>query len=161
MSTIAIGKKVPDWELWATGGKTVKLSDLHGKHVVLYFYPRDNTPGCTQEGENFNDLHVQFRKLGAVILGVSRDSVRSHTGFRSRMAFTFDLLSDEDETVCKLFDVMKLKNMYGQQVIGVERSTFLIDADGVLRNEWRKVKVDGHAQEVLNAVKALQAGSSA
>ncbi|MHB8474190.1 MAG: peroxiredoxin [Gammaproteobacteria bacterium] len=155
MTELAIGKPAPDFERPATGNKTIKLSELRGKWVVLYFYPRDNTPGCTQEGENFNDLHPQFRKLGAVILGVSRDTIGSHRGFHSRMSFTFDLLSDEDETVCKLFDVMKLKTQYGQQAIGVERSTFLIDPEGVLRREWRKVKVEGHAREVLAALKEL------
>ncbi len=156
MSKIAIGKKVPDWELPATGGGSVRLSALGGHPVVLYFYPKDNTSGCTLEGENFRDLHAQFKKLKTVILGVSRDSVKSHDGFKEKYSFNFDLLSDADEKLCKLFDVIKPKMMYGKEVVGVERSTFLIDADGVLRNEWRKVKVDGHAQEVLDAVKALQ-----
>jgi len=157
MSKIAIGKKVPDWELPATGGNTIRLSTLSGHPVVLYFYPKDNTSGCTLEGENFRDLHIQFKKFKTVILGVSRDSVKSHDGFKEKYAFTFDLLSDADEKLCTLFDVIKPKIMYGKEVIGVERSTFLIDAEGVLRNEWRKVKVDGHAQEVLDAVKALKA----
>lgn len=155
MSKIAIGKKVPDWELPATGGDSIRLSALKGHPVVLYFYPKDNTSGCTLEGENFRDLHAQFKKLKTVILGVSRDSVKSHDGFKEKYAFNFDLLSDTDEKLCTLFDVIKPKMMYGKEVIGVERSTFLIDADGVLRKEWRKVKVDGHAQEVLEAVKAL------
>ena len=156
MSKIAIDKKVPDWELPATGGQSIRLSALSGHPVVLYFYPKDNTSGCTLEGENFRDLHAKFKKLNAVILGVSRDSVKSHEGFKEKHEFNFDLLADSDEKLCKLFDVLKLKNMYGKEVIGVERSTFLIDADGVLRREWRKVKVDGHAQEVLDAIKALQ-----
>ena len=155
MSKIAIDKKVPDWELPATGGQSIRLSALSGHPVVLYFYPKDNTSGCTLEGENFRDLQAKFNKHKTIILGVSRDSVKSHEGFKEKYEFNFELLSDSDEKLCKLFDVLKLKNMYGKEVIGVERSTFLIDADGVLRREWRKVKVDGHAQEVLDAVKAL------
>ena len=155
MSKIAIDKKVPDWELPATGGQPIRLSALSGHPVVLYFYPKDNTSGCTLEGENFRDLQAQFKKHKVIILGVSRDSVKSHEGFKEKYEFNFELLSDSDEKLCKLFDVLKPKNMYGKEVIGVERSTFLIDADGVLRREWRKVKVDGHAQEVLDAVKAL------
>ena len=157
MSKIAIGKKVPDWELPATGGGTVRLSTLKGHPVVLYFYPKDNTSGCTLEGENFRDLHARFKKLQTVILGVSRDSVKSHDGFKAKYEFPFELLSDVEEKLCNLFDVIKPKMMYGKEVVGVERSTFLIDADGVLRREWRKVKVDGHAQEVLEAVQALGA----
>ena len=157
MSKIAIGKKVPDWELPATGNGTLSLSTLIGHPVVLYFYPKDNTSGCTLEGENFRDLHAKFKKLKTVILGVSRDSVKSHDVFKVKYEFPFELLSDADEKLCALFDVIKPKIMYGKEVIGVERSTFLIDADGVLRREWRKVKVEGHAQEVLDAVKALRA----
>lgn len=157
MSKIAIGNKVPNWELPATGGGILSLSTLIGHTVVLYFYPKDNTSGCTLEGENFRDLHAKFKKLKTVILGVSRDSVKSHDGFKAKYEFPFELLSDADEKLCALFDVIKPKIMYGKEVIGVERSTFLIDADGVLRREWRKVKVDGHAQEVLDAVKALRA----
>jgi peroxiredoxin Q/BCP len=123
--------------------------------VVLYFYPKDNTPGCTLEGQDFRDLNAKFKRANTVVLGVSRDSVKSHEGFKQKQDFNFDLLSDADEKLCKLFDVIKLKNMYGKQVMGVERSTFLIDAKGVLRREWRKVKVDGHAAEVLDATKAL------
>ena len=157
MSKIAIGKKVPDWTLPASGGDSIRLSELKGHAVVLYFYPKDNTSGCTLEGENFRDLHAAFKKLKTVILGVSRDSVKSHDGFKEKYSFNFDLLSDADEKLCTLFDVIKPKIMYGKEVIGVERSTFLIDADGVLRREWRKVRVDGHAQEVLDAVKAMHA----
>ncbi len=155
MSKVTVGQPAPDFELPATGGKTLKLSAFKSSNVVLYFYPRDNTPGCTLEGQNFRDEQAKFKKLDTVVLGVSRDSVKSHESFKSQEGFTFDLLADEDEKVCKLYDVIKLKNMYGKQVMGVERSTFLIDKKGVLRNEWRKVKVEGHVDEVLEAVKAL------
>lgn len=155
MATVTVGKPVPDFELPATGEQTVRLADLKGQNVVLYFYPKDNTPGCTLEGQNFRDMHPQFKKMNAVILGISRDSVDSHETFKENQSFPFDLLADEQEKVCKLFDVMKPKNMYGKEVIGVERSTFLIDAGGVLRQEWRKVKVEGHADAVLAAIKAL------
>ncbi len=155
MAKVTLGKPVPDFQLPATGGQTIKLADLKGQNVVLYFYPKDNTPGCTLEGQNFRDMHAQFQKVNTVILGISRDSVKSHEGFKEKQAFPFELLADEEERVCTLFDVMKPKNMYGKEVIGVERSTFLIDANGVLRQEWRKVKVEGHADEVLAAIKAL------
>ncbi len=150
-----LGKKVPDFSVPATGGATFRLSDHKGHPLVLYFYPKDNTPGCTTEGAQFRDLYKQFANLGAVVAGVSRDSVKSHEGFKAKMAFPFPLLSDADEKLCALFDVIKMKNMYGKQVRGIERSTFLIGADGKLVREWRKVKVDGHAAEVLDAVKAL------
>jgi peroxiredoxin Q/BCP len=155
MSTATIGKKVPNFELPATGEQNIKLTDLKGKKVVLYFYPKDSTPGCTREGQDFRDAMTKFKRAGAVVLGVSRDSVKSHENFKAKQDFNFELLSDKDETLCKLFDVIKEKNMYGKKVMGIERSTFLIDEKGVLRKEWRKVKVDGHAEEVLNAVKAL------
>jgi peroxiredoxin Q/BCP len=150
-----IGKKVSDFSIPATGEATFRLSDHKGRPVVLYFYPKDNTPGCTTEGAQFRDLHAQFAKLGAVVAGVSRDSVKSHEGFREKMAFPFPLLSDTDEKLCSLFDVIKMKNMYGKKVRGIERSTFLVGPDGKLVREWRKVKVDGHAAEVLGAVKGL------
>lgn len=155
MSKVAVGKPVPDFELPATGNQTIRLSNLKGQNVVLYFYPKDNTPGCTLEGENFRDMHSAFKHAKTIILGVSRDGVESHEGFKEKLAFPFELLADEEERVCKLFDVIKPKNMYGKEVIGVERSTFLIDTAGVLRREWRKVKVEGHANEVLEAVEAL------
>jgi len=155
MAKIEIGKKVPDFELAATGDQSIKLSKLKGQHVVLYFYPKDSTPGCTREGQDFRDLHTKFRRAKTVILGVSRDSLRAHENFKAKQAFPFELLSDADEELCSLFDVIKMKNMYGKQVRGIERSTFLVDAQGKLRREWRKVKVDGHAEEVLAAVKEL------
>ncbi len=155
MSKLSIGKKVPAFKLPATGNKTIKLSDLKGKNLVLYFYPKDSTPGCTREGQDFRDTIRKFRARNTVILGVSRDSLASHEKFKTNQCFPFDLLADEDETLCKLFDVIKMKNMYGKKVRGIERSTFLIDEKGTLRNEWRKVKVDGHVEEVLEAVKQL------
>ncbi len=150
MSVPAIGNPIPDFEIPATGEKTVKLSDYRGKKVVLYFYPKDNTPGCTQEGQGFRDNIEQFNQLNAVILGVSRDSVKMHEGFKCKQAFPFDLLSDQDESLCQLFDVIKMKNMYGKQVQGIERSTFVIDETGVLIKEWRKVQVKTHIAEVLS-----------
>lgn len=155
MSAPETGKVVPDFSLPATGDKRVKIRDLRGKPVVLYFYPRDNTPGCTSEAQDFRDLHAKFRRAGAVVLGVSRDSVASHEKFKAKHDLPFDLLADEDEKVCRKFDVIKEKNMYGRKVMGVERSTFLIDDKGKLREEWRKVRVKGHAEEVLEALKAL------
>ena len=151
------GTKVPDFSIPATGEATFRLSDHLGHPVVLYFYPKDNTPGCTTEGADFRDLHKQFAKLGAVVAGVSRDSIKSHEGFKEKMAFPFPLLSDADEKLCTQFDVIKMKNMYGKKVRGIERSTFLVGADGKLVREWRKVRVDGHAAEVLAAVKELAA----
>ena len=148
--------KVADFNLPTSGGGTFKLSDHKGKIVVLYFYPKDSTPGCTTEGIDFAALHDQFVKANAVIVGVSRDSVKSHDNFCAKHGFPFVLISDPEEKLCTQFDVMKMKNMYGKQVRGVERSTFVIGADGKLVNEWRGVKVAGHAQAVLDAVKALE-----
>ncbi|WP_026604449.1 peroxiredoxin [Methylomonas sp. 11b] len=150
MTLATLGSAVPDFEIAATGEKTVKLSDYRGKKVVLYFYPKDNTPGCTQEGQGFRDNIEQFNQLNAVILGVSRDSVKMHEGFKCKQEFPFDLLSDQDESLCNLFDVIKMKSMYGKQVRGIERSTFVIDEDGVLVKEWRKVQVKTHIAEVLD-----------
>ncbi len=155
MSTVTIGKSVPNFSLTATGGKSVDLKGLRGSNVVVYFYPRDSTPGCTTEGCDFGSLHEKFRRKNTVILGVSRDSLASHEKFKAKFEFPFDLLSDGDETLCRLFDVIREKNMYGKKVLGVERSTFLIDAEGKLRTEWRKVSVKGHAELVLAAVGAL------
>ena len=154
MGNVTLGKKVPDFRLPATGGE-FRLKDALGKHVVVYFYPRDNTPGCTREGEAFRDLHAQFRRAGAIVVGISTDTLASHEKFKSRMGFPFELAADVDKAATGLFGVWKEKNMYGKKVMGIERSTFLIDATGVLRAEWRKVKVDGHAEAVLAAVKAL------
>jgi len=150
-----LGKPVPDFSLPSTGATPFRLADQRGKTLVLYFYPKDNTPGCTLEGADFRDLHPQFRRAGGEVFGVSRDSLASHQKFKAKMKFPFELLADEDEKVCKRLGVMKLKNMYGRKVRGIERSTFVVDARGVLVREWRGVKVPGHAQEVLNFVKAL------
>jgi peroxiredoxin Q/BCP len=155
METSLVGLTVPDFEVASTGNKTFKLSASLGSPLVLYFYPKDNTPGCTTEGEQFRDLHAQFVRLGCAVYGVSRDSIKSHEGFKAKMGFSFDLLSDPDEAVCALFGVMKMKNMYGRQVRGVERSTFVIDGRGTVRRQWRGVKVPGHAQEVLEFVRSL------
>jgi peroxiredoxin Q/BCP len=145
----------PDFELPSTGGKTFRLCDLRGQSAVLYFYPKDNTPGCTTEGQQFRDLHAQFIKAGCAVYGISRDTLKSHENFKAKMSFPFELLSDADETACKLFDVIRMKNMYGKQVRGIQRSTFVIDGKGMIRREWRGVKVPGHAQEVLEFVKTL------
>lgn len=153
--TLAIGDAVPDFRLPATSNKEVLLSALRGWHVVLYFYPKDSTPGCTLEGQDFRDRFADFKAQKTMILGVSRDSLKSHENFKEKQCFPFELISDADEELCKLFDVIKMKNMYGKMVQGIERSTFLIDKDGKLAKEWRKVKVEGHADEVLAAVKAL------
>jgi len=149
------GNPVPDFSLPATGGGTFRLSEHRGKKLVLYFYPKDNTPGCTTEGMQFRDLHMNFAKAGCDIYGISRDSLRSHENFKAKLHFPFALLSDADEQVCKQFDVIKLKNMYGKQVRGIVRSTFVIDGEGRLARAWRGVKVPGHAQEVLDFVKTL------
>ncbi|MEP6941974.1 MAG: peroxiredoxin [Betaproteobacteria bacterium] len=149
-----LGKKVADFTSPATAGD-FKLSAFKGRPVVIYFYPKDNTPGCTVEGEQFRDLHKHFAKAGAVVVGVSRDTLKSHANFKAKMQFPFELLSDPEEKLCAQFGVMKMKNMYGKQVRGIERSTFVIDPAGKLAREWRGVKVPGHAQEVLDFVKTL------
>jgi peroxiredoxin Q/BCP len=150
-----LGKPVPDFSLPSTGGTTFRLSSARVSKLVLYFYPKDNTPGCTTEGSDFRNLHAQFKRAGAQVFGLSRDSLKSHEGFKAKMKFPFELLSDPSEAVCEQFGVMKLKSMYGKKVRGIERSTFVIDDKGLLAREWRGVKVPGHAQEVLNFVKAL------
>ena len=155
MPKVTVGKKVPAFAAEATGNEKICSKDLRGSRVVLYFYPRDSTPGCTLEGQDFRDNHTRFRRAKTVILGVSRDSIASHEKFKAKQGLPFELLADTDETLCKLFDVIKQKNMYGKKVLGIERSTFLIDEEGVLQKEWRKVKVAGHVEDVLAAVKAL------
>lgn len=155
MTAPVLGAPLADFTLPATSGKTLALSELGGKFVVIYFYPKDSTPGCTQEGQDFRDLYGEFSQLGAEIFGVSRDSLKSHENFKCKQAFPFELVADTDETLCRLFDVIKQKNMYGKQVLGVERSTFLIDREGRLRQEWRKVSVKGHVQKVLEALREL------
>ena len=152
MSGPALNRVVADFSSDATGDKKLRLKDLRGQNVVLYFYPKDSTPGCTQEGLDFKELHAKFRRQKTVILGVSRDSMASHEKFKARQQFPFDLLSDPDEKLCKKFDVIHEKTLYGRKFMGVVRSTFLIDKDGKLRAEWRKVKVKGHAAEVLESV---------
>ena len=154
MSKVEVGKKAPSFTLDGTGGKFT-LAEAAGSVVVMYFYPRDNTPGCTQEGEAFTAHFAQFKKAKTMILGISADTIESHEKFKKKMSFPFDLLSDPDQKVCKLYDVIQEKNMYGKKYMGIERSTFLVDAKGVLRQEWRKLKVNGHAEAVLAAVKAL------
>jgi len=152
--SVSVGQPVPDFSVTATGDRTVRLSALRGRRVVLYFYPKDHTPGCTVEGQQFRDLHDRFAALNVLVFGVSRDTLRSHENFRAKHGFPFHLLADTDETLCELFEVLKLKKLYGKESIGVERSTFLIDENGVLLREWRKVKVDGHAETVLAAIEA-------
>ena len=152
---VNIGEKVANFSLPATGDKTLTLKDFKGKNLIIYFYPKDSTPGCTLEGQNFRDLYKDFQKSGTEILGVSRDSLKAHENFKAKQQFPFDLLSDADEKLCKQFDVIHEKNMYGRKVMGIVRSTFLIDGSGTLRNEWRKVRVKGHVDEVLEAVRSL------
>jgi len=149
------GKAVKEFSLPSTGGGAFRLSDQRGKKLVVYFYPKDSTPGCTAEGADFRDRYGAFRKAGAEVVGVSRDSIKSHEAFKAKMKLPFELLSDADEALCAQFGVIKMKNMYGRKVRGIERSTFVIDGGGVLAREWRGVKVPGHAEEVLNFVKTL------
>jgi peroxiredoxin Q/BCP len=157
MKKAVIGKPVPDADIQATGGKTFRLHDLKGKFAVLYFYPKDNTPGCTLEGQDFRDRYNQFKKLNSVVYGVSRDSLASHEKFKTNLKFPFDLISDEDEKLCKVFDVIREKSLYGRKYLGVDRSTFILDKDGVLRKEFRGVKVKGHVDAVIDEIKKLQA----
>lgn len=152
--SVAIGRKVPDFSAASTGGE-VRLSTLKGRKLVLFFYPKDNTPGCTNEAGDFRDLHAAFAGAGAVVLGVSRDSLKSHEGFKGKLGLPYELVSDPDEALCEQFGVMKLKTMYGRQVRGIERSTFVIDTAGKLAHEWRGVKVPGHVAEVLEVVRSI------
>jgi len=155
MSKLSAGGKLPSFSLPAASGATWKSADAAGSKLVVYFYPKDMTSGCTRESQDFRDLHAQFRRAGTTIVGISRDSVASHQKFRDKERLPFELLSDEDEKVCGLFDVIREKSLYGRKFMGIERSTFLFDGKGVLRREWRKVKVPGHAEEVLEAAKSL------
>lgn len=155
MTTSMLNHPVPDFQLPATSGKTFRLSDYLGKNLVLYFYPKDSTPGCTTQGMQFRDAYTEFQKLNTEIFGISRDSLKSHENFKAKFTFPFELLSDTEELACTQFGVMKMKNMYGKQVRGIERSTFIIDKNGNLVKEWRGVKVDGHAAEVLGFIATL------
>ena len=146
---------VPDFTLPATGDATFTLAEARGKSLVIYFYPKDNTPGCTAESQQFRDLYADFQQAGCGVVGISLDSIKSHENFKAKFSLPFALLSDTGETVCEQFTVIKMKNMYGKQVRGIERSTFVLDKNGVLRREWRKVKADGHAREVLEFVQSL------
>ncbi|TVQ70113.1 MAG: peroxiredoxin [Oceanospirillales bacterium] len=155
MQTPIIDQPITDFKASATSDVQVSLSELKGRNVVIYFYPKDSTPGCTTEGQDFRDLYAEFQALDTEIFGVSRDSLRSHENFRTKQSFPFQLISDPEEELCKLFDVIKLKKLYGKEYLGIDRSTFLIDKEGVLRKEWRSVKVKGHAEAVLESVKQL------
>lgn len=152
--TLDLGKEIPNFSFISTGGDH-QLKDFRGKQLVLYFYPKDNTPGCTCEGQNFRDEYSKFLDLNTLIFGVSRDSLKSHTKFKETQNFPFELICDENENLCQLFEVIKEKNMYGKKVLGIERSTFLVDAQGKLVHEWRKVKVDGHVKDILERIKQL------
>ncbi|MBV2131498.1 peroxiredoxin [Pseudomonas sp. MAP12] len=154
---VAIDSPVADFQVQATSGQQVVLSALRGRQLVLYFYPKDSTPGCTTEGQNFRDLHNEFTAANTLVFGVSRDSLKSHENFKCKQEFPFELIADADEQLCQLFEVIKLKKLYGKEYLGIERSTFLIDKDGVLRQEWRGVKVPGHVDAVLAAARALNA----
>lgn len=156
MAKNLVGKKCPVFKAEATNNEVISNSTYKGKNLVIYFYPKDSTPGCTTEGQEFRDAYKKFKKLNTKILGVSRDSIRSHENFKSKQNFPFELLSDPDERVCKAFGVMKLKSLYGREYMGVDRSTFIVNAKGIIRNEWRNVKVKGHVQEVLEAIKDLK-----
>ena len=155
MTSIMLNQTVTDFELPATSGKTFKLSNYQGKALVIYFYPKDNTPGCTTQGMQFRDSYAEFKAANAEIVGISRDNLKSHENFKARFSFPFELLADTEELACGIFGVIKMKNMYGKQLRGIERSTFIIDKNGTLVREWRGVKVDGHALEVLNFIKVF------
>lgn len=152
---VSLDQPVADFNAAATSGQQVSLSALKGQQVVIYFYPKDSTPGCTTEGQDFRDQHAAFQAANTVVFGVSRDGMKSHENFKCKQAFPFELISDKDEALCQLFDVIKPKKLYGKEYLGIDRSTFLIDAQGVLRREWRGVKVPGHVDEVLAAAQAL------
>ncbi|MGE6527899.1 peroxiredoxin [Pseudomonas sp. NPDC077382] len=154
--SVAIDQPVPTFQAQATSDTQVSLKALKGKQVVLYFYPKDNTPGCTTQGQGFRDQHDAFVAANTVVFGVSRDSLKTHENFKAKQGFPFELICDKDEQLCQIFDVIKLKKLYGKEYLGIDRSTFLIDADGVLRQEWRGVKVPGHVEAVLQAAQALQ-----
>ena len=158
MAAVTVGESIPDAELLLTGSRLARLSDYRGRPLVLYFYPRAGTPGCTREGQDFAAAINRFRRQSAVILGASRDSLKAQEGFKTRQGFPFDLVADQDEQLCEAFGVIKMKNMYGRQVRGIQRSTFLVDRDGVLQREWRGVEVKGHVDDVLEAVKAMKSG---
>lgn len=160
VKTASLGKKVPAFSLPATGEQEISLADLKGKYVVLYFYPKDSTPGCTREGQDYRDNKAKFSRQQAMILGVSRDSIKAHENFKAKQDFNFELLSDKEEVLCSIFDVIKEKTLYGKKHMGIERSTFIIDPDGVLKHEWRKVKVDGHVDEVLTVLKQIRKEAS-
>lgn len=153
--SIKLDSTLPDFTVPATSGTNVTLSELAGKKVVIYFYPKDHTPGCTTQGQDFRDMHEDFLAADTLVFGVSRDSLRTHENFRAKQGFPFELISDPDESLCRLFDVIRKKKLYGKEYEGIERSTFLIDREGVLRREWRKVKVPGHVAEVLEAAREL------
>ncbi|MCY1394270.1 Peroxiredoxin Bcp [compost metagenome] len=155
---VELDQAIADFQAQATSGQTVSLSDLKGRQVVLYFYPKDSTPGCTTEGQGFRDQYEAFKAANTEVFGVSRDGLKSHENFKCKQAFPFELISDKDETLCRLFDVIKLKKLYGKEYMGVDRSTFLIDKDGVLRQQWRGVKVPGHVDAVLEQARALNKG---
>jgi len=155
---VALDKPVAAFQVQATSGQRIELAALKGRQVVIYFYPKDSTPGCTTEGQGFRDRYPEFQAANTLVFGVSRDSLKSHENFKCKQEFPFELISDADETLCQLFDVIKLKKLYGKEYLGVDRSTFLLDQDGVLRQEWRGVKVPGHVDAVLAAAQALQRG---
>ncbi|MBC7697345.1 MAG: peroxiredoxin [Bacteroidia bacterium] len=155
MNTLTLNQAVPDFQLPATSGKTFQLADYLGKTLVIYFYPKDSTPGCTTQGMQFRDAYAELQSQNTEVFGVSRDSLKSHENFKAKFTFPFELLADTEELACSIFGVMKMKNMYGKQVRGIERSTFIIDKNGILVKEWRGVKVDGHVTEVLNFIQTL------
>ncbi|TBU91908.1 peroxiredoxin [Phytopseudomonas dryadis] len=152
---VALDTPVPDFTVTATGGRDVSLAELQGRQVVIYFYPKDNTPGCTTQGQGFRDRHQAFADANTLVFGVSRDSLKTHENFKAKQGFPFELISDKDESLCRLFDVIKPKKLYGKEYLGIDRSTFLIDKNGVLRQQWRGVKVPGHVDAVLAAAQAL------